>query len=155
MQVFHSKEQGLFPTHPDQQVLYGLKGLFPLGLGIEFDYLTVGNSNVLKLVCRVRNRTTAKRRIVVGWLAYWQLDGASTGNTLRSEEIERKHTPWDSWPEAGHWVTLTNPQTARTAVLVSPYPYVKLIDWGDAGGHMGWFTGVDALSTSVRPAEPS
>jgi hypothetical protein len=119
-----------------------------VGLGVEFDYLTVGASNVLKLICRVHNRTTAKRRLVVGWLVYWQLDGAPIGNTLRSEEIERKHTPWEGWSEAGHWGTLTNPQTDRTAVLVSPYPHVRLIDWGDVGGHLGWFSGIDVTPAS-------
>ena len=72
-----------------------------VGLGVEFDYLTVGNSNVLKLICRVHNRTSARRRVAVGWLTYWQLDGTSVENTLRSQDIERKHTPWESWPEAG------------------------------------------------------
>jgi hypothetical protein len=118
-----------------------------VGLGVEFDYLTVGNSNVLKLVCRVHNHTTAQRRATIGWLAFWQLDGASTGNTLRSKEVERKHTPWNSWPEAAHWGTLFNPQTGRTAALISAYPHVRMIDWGAAGGHLGWFNGID-----VRPA---
>jgi GNAT superfamily N-acetyltransferase len=123
-----------------------------VGLSVEFDYLTVGGSNVLKLVCRIRNRTTAKRRLSVGWLTYWQLDGASTGNTLRSQDIERKHTPWESWPDADHWGTLTNPQTGRTATLVSPYPDVKLIDWGDAGGHLGYLAGIDVMPASTSSA---
>jgi hypothetical protein len=126
-----------------------------VGLGIEFEYLTVGNSNLLKLVCRVHNRTTAKRRVSVGWLSYWQLDGASTGNTLRSQEIERKHTPWDSWPEAGHWGALTHPETERTAMMVSRYPDVKLIDWGDVGGHLGCFGSVDVMPTYTSRAQPT
>jgi hypothetical protein len=85
---------------------------------------------------------------VLGWLTYWQLDGASTGNTLRSDEVERKHTPWNSWPVAGHWGALLNPQTGRTAVLVSPYPEVKLVDWGEAGGHLAWFNGLDVAPSS-------
>ena len=126
-----------------------------VGLGVEFDYLTVGNSNLLKLVCRVHNRTTAKRRVALGWLTYWQLDGASTGNTLRSQEIERKHTPWESWPEAGHWGSLTNPETGRTVILISPHSDVKLVDWGDVGGHPGCFGGLDAMPASTSPVQPA
>jgi hypothetical protein len=123
-----------------------------VGLNVEFDYLTVGNSNLLKLVCRVHNQTTALRRAMIGWLAFWQLDGASTGNTLRSDEVERKHTPWNSWPQANHWGALYNPQTGRTAVMVSPYPHVKMFDWGAVGGHLGWFTRIDfkPASTTTR-----
>jgi hypothetical protein len=121
-----------------------------LGLSVEFDYLTVGNSNMLKLVCRAHNRTTAKRKAVLGWLTYWQIDGASTGNTLRSEQLERKHTPWNSWPEADHWGALYNPRTGRTAILVSPYPNVKLVDWGNVGGHLGWFDSVDIAPSSGK-----
>ena len=37
-----------------------------LGLSLELDYLTVGQSNVLKLVYRVRNETSAKRGLEDG-----------------------------------------------------------------------------------------
>ena len=126
-----------------------------VGLGVEFDYLTVRDSNVLKLVCRVHNRTTARRRVSVGWLAFWLLDSYSTENTLRSHDIERKHTPWESWPEAGHWGSLTNPQTGRTAILVSPYPEVKLIDWGSVGGHLGCFGSVDVMPALTGQSKPT
>lgn len=123
-----------------------------VGLQLELDYLTLGHSNVLKLACRVRNTTTAKRRIGVGWISFWQPDGSSAANVLRSQDIERKHTPWFGWPEANHWGAVVNPETGRTAVLSSPYPNAKLMDWGDAGGHVGWFSGIDVmpLSTTER-----
>ena len=114
-----------------------------VGLRIEVDYLTVGNSNVLNLVCRVRNATTAKRRLDVGWLTFWQPDGAGEHNVLRSEDIQRKPTVWDSWSAARHWGAVVNPETGRCAILISPYPHVRLMDWGAAGGHLGWLSGVD------------
>ena len=43
---------------------------------------------------------------------------------------------------------VTNPQTGRTAVLVSPYPEVKLVDWGEVGGHLAWFNGLDVAPLS-------
>jgi hypothetical protein len=53
-----------------------------VGLATDLDFLTVGGSNVLKLVYRARNLTTARRRLGYGWLAFWQLDGAWEHNTL-------------------------------------------------------------------------
>ncbi|MBN1934718.1 MAG: GNAT family N-acetyltransferase [Anaerolineae bacterium] len=109
-----------------------------VGLAVDVDYLTVGNSNVLKLVYRLRNLTTAKRGIGFGWQTYWQLDGAWEKNILRSEYVERKPTPWDSWSDVGKWGLAVNGETGRTAILVSPYPDVFLVDWGNVGGHLGF-----------------
>ncbi len=107
------------------------------GLGLELDYLTVGRSNVLKLVYRVRNETTAVRGLGYGWLSFWQPDGTWTHNTLYGTEVQRKPTPWGGWFASGKWGLLTNAQTGRTAILVSPYPDVRLCDWDDMGGHVG------------------
>jgi len=108
-----------------------------LGLVVELDYLTVGQSNVLKLVYRVRNETSARRAMGGGWVSFWQLDGTREHNTLYSAEIQRKPTPWESWSDAGTWGINTNAQTGRTAIVVSPYPRVRLIDWENMGGHLG------------------
>jgi hypothetical protein len=48
-----------------------------------------------------------------------------------------------------HWSTVTNPGTGRTAILVSPYPAVCLMDWGDVGGHLGCWSHVDVLPGST------
>ncbi len=122
------------------------------GLHIELYYLTVGHSNALKLVYRVRNDTTAPRHIGIGWLSFWRFEGEGTENTIRSEKIERKSNPWESWAVARHWVMATYPASGRTAVLLSPYPNVRLIDWGAEGGHLGWTARVDVepLATVER-----
>ncbi|MBN1580515.1 MAG: GNAT family N-acetyltransferase, partial [Anaerolineae bacterium] len=85
-----------------------------VGLAIDLDYLTVGNSNVLKVVYRLRNLTTAKRSLGFGWHAYWQPDGEREHNVVRSAFVERKPTPWESWSEAGKWGMVTNSKTGRT-----------------------------------------
>jgi hypothetical protein len=120
-----------------------------VGLVLELDYLTVGQSNVLKLVYRVRNETTAQRHLGYGWLTFWQLDGTSAHNTLHSAEIQRKPTAWESWSEAGKWGLVTNAETGRTAVMVSPYPTVRLIDWGDVGGHLAFFDEIQVPASGV------
>jgi GNAT superfamily N-acetyltransferase len=121
-----------------------------IGLQVEFDYLTVCQGNVLKLVCRMHNTTTGKRQVRVGWLTYWQPDGSSAANVLRSGRVERKHTPWYSWSDARHWGMVTNPDTGRTAVLVSPYPGIVLTDWGDVGGHLGCWSHIDVLPGAME-----
>jgi len=120
-----------------------------LGLSLELDYLTVGQSNVLKLVYRVRNETTARRGLGGGWHTFWQLDGAREHNTLYSAEIQRKPTPWGSWSDAGRWGINTNTQTGRTAILVSPYPRVRLSDWDDMGGHLGFIDRIEVPASGV------
>ncbi len=117
------------------------------GLAVDLDYLTVGQSNLFKLVYRLRNLTTARRNLGVGWLTYWQPDGEWEKNTLRSQYVERKPTLWESWSEAGKWGLVLNGESRRTAILVSPYPNVWLVDWGNVGGHLG-FMG----ETSVEPS---
>jgi hypothetical protein len=119
------------------------------GLRIELDYLTVGHSNVLKLIYRIHNQTTANRRLEIGWLCFWQPGGDSERNVLYSEDIQRKHTPWESWPEAGHWGAVVNPDSGRAAIVVSPHPAARLFDWGEAGGHLGWTLRVDVGPLAV------
>jgi hypothetical protein len=112
------------------------------GLDFCLDYLTVGESNVLKLVYQVKNKTTAQRYLDAGWVTYWQPDGSADHNVLRGGGMERKPNPWYSWTKTGHSATVTNDKTGRTAVIVSPYPDVRFMDWGDAGGHLGCYTRV-------------
>lgn len=114
-----------------------------VGLAIDLDYVTVGKGNVLKLVYRLRNLTTAKRSLGFGWQCYWQPDGEWRHNVVRSAFVERKSTPWESWSEAGKWGMVTNAESGCSALLVSPYPWVRLVDWGDVGGHLGFFGGMN------------
>ena len=57
---------------------------------------------------------------------------------VRVAEVDDRHIPWPASPEVGHWGAATNPESDRSLILVSPYPHVRLFDWGDAGGHLGW-----------------
>jgi len=113
-----------------------------LGLRVELDYLTVGDSNMLKVIYRVRNYTTAQRHLNLGTLSFWQPDGTPEHNVLHSEDIQRKPNPWILWAESRHWAAVTNGKTERTLIQVSPYPNARIIDWG-TGGHLSFFAGVD------------
>lgn len=119
-----------------------------LGLRVELDYLTVGNSNVLKVIYRVRNRTMARRNFNLGALSFWQPDGTSEHNVLHSDELERKPNPFIVWAESRHWASVTNGETGRTLIQVSPYPITRMIDWG-TGGHLSFFADVDVPPEGV------
>jgi hypothetical protein len=117
------------------------------GLRLEFDLLTLGGSQVLRVALRLVNETTAERRVDGGWIAFPQIDGDYGSTVLWSEGLQRRRTPWPASPEAGHWGAATNPESDRTLILVSPYPRVRLHDWGGAGGNLGW---LDTLRIPAR-----
>lgn len=119
-----------------------------LGLSVDIDYLTVGGSNVLKVIYRVTNSTTAKRPLEIGWLSFWQPDGDSAHNVLHADGLQRKPNAWDSWAETKNWAAVTNGETGRTLMQVSPYPNVRYIDWG-SGGHLAWMARVDVPPEGV------
>ncbi len=112
------------------------------GSAAEVDYLTVGNSNVLKVICRMRNLTTARRDLFFDLLSFWQPDGTSAYNVLRGEGLERKPNPWNNWAETQRWAAVINGETGRTLIQVSPYPNIYHIDWS-VGGHMACFNYLD------------
>ena len=112
------------------------------GLAVTLDYVTVADSNVLKLVYRVHNSTTARRRLSIGWTTFWQPGGSSDYNTLYGADYNRRPNPWFAWTAAGHWVAVHNPQTGHAVLLVSRYPKALAMDWGKPGNHMGWISAV-------------
>jgi len=107
------------------------------GLRLELDYLTVGNSPLLKAVYRVVNPTGAQRVVNGGWIAFWAVDGDPAKGVLRAEGWERKRVEWggNAWPWVGDWAAVTNADTKRTAITVSTDGTAYLSDWGRDGGH--------------------
>lgn len=108
------------------------------GLRAETEYLTVGRSNLLKVVYRLVNETAVHWRILPGLLTFCQADGRYDNTTLYSDGVQRKRTPIMTWAEVGRWVAATNPQSGRAMALVagSARAYAELADWGEDGGHL-------------------
>jgi GNAT superfamily N-acetyltransferase len=108
------------------------------GLRAEVAYLTVGGSNVLKVVFRLVNETTAYRRAKPGLIAFLQVDGRHEDGVLHGEDIEYRRTPRTKWPHAGVWGAVVDPAGGRAVVLVdaSGRRRVQLADWGNDGGHL-------------------
>jgi hypothetical protein len=110
------------------------------GLRAEIAYLTVGNSNVLKVIFRLVNETSAFRRTLPGLLAFFQVDGQHENALLCGHNLQRKRTSQMAWPLVGSWGAVVNPSTGRAAVMVaaSGRKRVKLDDWGVDGGHLAF-----------------
>jgi RimJ/RimL family protein N-acetyltransferase len=108
------------------------------GLRAEIAYLTVGGGNVLKVVYRLVNGTSAYRRVVPGLLAFFQVDGEHENSVLHGDGLHRKRTLHMAWPFAGSWGAVVNPDSGRAAVMVgaSGERRVRLTDWGADGGHL-------------------
>ena len=108
------------------------------GLRAEIAYLTVGGSNVLKVVYRLVNETSAYRRAVPGLLAFWQVDGQHEKGVLHGNGLQRKRTSQMAWPHVDSWGAVVNPASGRAAVMVgaSGKKRIVLMDWGVDGGHL-------------------
>ena len=108
------------------------------GLRAEIAYLTVGGSNVLKVVYKLVNETSAYRHLAPGVMAFFQVDGSHEKGILHGDGLQRKRTPQVAWPVVGSWGAVVNPATGRAGVMVSASgtKRVLLADWGVDGGHL-------------------
>jgi GNAT superfamily N-acetyltransferase len=107
------------------------------GLCAEIAYLTVGCSNVLKMVYRLVNETSVYRGFRMGLLAFCQVDGRYGDTILYGDGFQRKRTPQTSWLRVGPWGAAVNPDSGRAMVhvLASGEKRIELSDWGIDGGH--------------------
>ena len=108
------------------------------GLRAEIAYLTVGGSNVLKMVYRLVNETSVYRDFRMGLLAFCQVDGHHQETILYGEDYQRKRTPQTSFLRVGPWGAAVNPVTGRAMVhvLATGDKRMELGDWGVDGGHL-------------------
>jgi len=110
------------------------------GVRIELCYLTLGASNVLKLVFRVMNESSAPRRATPGFLTFTQLDGDHAQSVLYADNVQRKRMTEMAWTRVGSWGAVVNPETQRAMVMISGCgdTLMGVMDWGKDGGHF-WY----------------
>jgi RimJ/RimL family protein N-acetyltransferase len=110
------------------------------GLRTELDYLTVGGSNVLKVVFRMLNASSAPRGVTQGFIVFVQVDGNHQNGVLYGDDFQRKRSPHEAWTRLGYWGAIVNPDTGRALAMVSGSGkgILGLTDWGKDGGHF-WF----------------
>jgi len=111
------------------------------GLRAEIAYLTVGRSNLLKVVYRIVNETGIYWRVITGLLSFCQPDGRYDNTTLHTDGVQLKRAQVMNWVVGGNWGTATNPESGRTLVAVkgTPDAWMELSDWGQDGGHLFGF----------------
>ncbi|MEE8389700.1 MAG: GNAT family N-acetyltransferase [Anaerolineae bacterium] len=137
---FESADAREIPWH-GVQVATSMKREGFEGLGAEVAYLTVGGSNVLKVVYRLVNETGVYRRYVQGLLAFCQVDGQYQDTVLYGKGYQRKSTPQMAHLKVGSWGAAVNPNTGRAVVMVgaSGQKRIELNDWGVDGGHLVFY----------------
>ena len=108
------------------------------GLRAEIVYLTLPGSNLLKLVLRVVNETAVYRQAVPGFQAYFQLDGEYKNGVMYGDTGQNKRTELHRWIWQGNWSAVVNPDTGRTAAVISASGLKRThwLDWGEDGGHV-------------------
>jgi len=123
------------------------------GLRAEIAYLTVGGSNVLKMIYRLVNETSVYRRYVQGLLAFCQVDGQYQDTVLYGKGFQCKRMPQMSWSKVGPWGASVNPASGRAVVMVgtSGQKRMELSDWGVDGGHLMFYN--DAVLVPHRSHE--
>ena len=107
------------------------------GLRAEIAYLTLGDSNVLKVIYRLTNETGVYRRLELGLLTFCQVDGQYQDTVLYGDGLQHRRTPHLSWSYVGPWGAAVNPISGRAVVMVgaSGKRRVQLSDWGVDGGY--------------------
>jgi hypothetical protein len=111
------------------------------GLRAEVEYLTAGQSNLLRVVYRLINETGIYRLVTPGLLAFLQPDGRYDNSALHADGVELKRAPIMTWIVVGNWGAATNPESGKTLVVVKETPgaWLELSDWAQDGGHVFGF----------------
>jgi len=110
-------------------------------LELELDYLTAGRSNVLAVVSRLINPTTAPFRVT------YRLDAAlRLAGSVEEVRLHRSHGPASkrlvnqSWEyPSGDWAAVESRPAGLWAVMVNGTPgcQVQTLDMAQYGAHLG------------------
>jgi GNAT superfamily N-acetyltransferase len=119
-------------------------------LAIEVDYLTLGESNVLKLVYRVCNLRATERAVGAGISLACRLGAEPVELDLVGEGITHSPAPWFTMIGEQRWGALVNPRSGKAMLLVGRQADVLLADWGQYGRTLGSGSAVQLAESEVR-----
>ncbi len=119
-------------------------------LAIELDYLTLGASNVLKYVYRLRNLRDARQTATMGSRVACSLGGKITDVVLRGEGITRQPAPWAAWQMEREWGAVTQPSSGCTMLMVGQRADVGLLDMGQYGRLLGVHSEVKLAANETK-----
>jgi len=120
------------------------------GIMVEADYLTLGGSNVLKLIYRLRNLRSTEQTVSPGIDVCCSLGGEATELNLQGEGIAHGRTMWASIISGQRWGALSHERTGKTLLLMSGRSDVMLIDWWQYGRLLGTGDAVRLAGDEVR-----
>jgi hypothetical protein len=103
------------------------------GVAVEVDLLTLGGSNVLRSIVRVRNLWGSEQQIVAGSELYASLGGLPTDLEQHGECTDRIPSTHSCWQTSRPWGALSHQRTGRTMLLVGRASDIILEDAGQWG----------------------
>jgi GNAT superfamily N-acetyltransferase len=111
------------------------------GIKAEINYLTLGGSNLFKVIYRLVNQTNVFREVEPSLMTFLQVDGSHKDTVLHTKKIQRKRTQQMAWINGDAWAAAENPDTGRVIAVVnaSGWRRVQLLDWGVDGGHFNCY----------------
>ena len=118
--------------------------------GVELDYTTVGQANILKYVYRLSNLRDTEQVVKTRNDVACSLGTEPTKLVLRGEGIKHGPTPWAASSQGQNWGALTNDHTGKTMLLVSRQSDVALNDTGQYGRLLGTFNEVRLAGGETR-----
>jgi hypothetical protein len=107
-------------------------------LGIELDWLTVGESPIIRFAMRASNLRACVRRLHLEAFFSFSLASDPRALVLRGEGYERKPSMTQSFCEGTRWGLLTDPATGASVSIASDEPHITLVDLGQHGRMLGW-----------------
>ncbi len=102
-------------------------------LAVELDFVTVGRSNVIKLIYRIRNLRPTCQKVQYGYTVGPSLGTDPTALTGMAEGVTRRPTVLSGWSVGQSWAAVTNEASGRTLIMVGKQSDVVLEDYGQSG----------------------
>jgi len=113
-------------------------------LRVESEYLTTAGSNLLAIILRVKNKTTASMRLWAG-IALWCAPGGKVDKSVIHYKIGdkfglRRRGPFSTGFESKNWLAIENPEKHDIMTIVVPDDSMRLEAFDD--GRSGAFASV-------------
>ncbi len=112
-------------TRPERKELHDLM--------VSFDYLTLGDSPLLKVVYRLQNLRPTRQRVYLGGVVALRLGASPEQLTLQGDDVRLLPSPWASWHSHRGWGLLTEAHGGRSALAVCPQGKLVLADYAEGG----------------------
>ena len=111
-------------------------------LRVETEFLTLPGSNVVAVITRRTNRTTARMDTYGGVAAWTQIGGTRENSLLHwmrgEERRHQRNSSFSSEGDSGRWVAVENSTTGDVLTLITTHPsfHAGFEDFGVEGQHL-------------------